>query len=615
MNLAHLRTVIWLRWRLRRNQLRRAGTLNAVLLAIVAGLAVALSIGMFVGGWLAGSTILADKSPVTLLLVWDGLVVAFLFSWMVGLMTELQRSEVLTLDKFLHLPVTPNGVFLINYLSSLVRFSLIVFVPAMAGLAIGLTRSRGAPMLWTFLLMAAFFLMVTAVTYQFQGWLASLMANPRRRRTIIVFVTIVFVLLAQIPNLINLWMPRDLTGRHQADAIHKDQLELLQRRGRSELTEEQYRELLEEMHRRHAAVAERQAHDKLDLAGRYARILSAALPPGWLPLGVSAAAEGGAIAPLAGILGMTLIGSVSLWRAYRTILRLYKGEFTAKSSPSAPKLGKRARNEGRNPARLSFMERPVRGLSEPSAAVARAAFRSILRAPETKMLLLTPIFMVIVFGSMLFRPSEADSPAIRALLPFAAMAMTLLGLMQVAGNQFAFDRGGFRVFVLSPVSRRDILLGKNMALAPLVFVMGGAMIVLLQFVRPMRFDHLLATIPLSMSMFLIFLLMANALSIGSPMPIAAGSLKPANPRVATILLQLLFVLMFPIAMAPTMLPLAIEQWIPTPAWAHGWPLHLLLSTAECAIVVVLYRVLLTSQGRWLHEREQKILQTITTPVQ
>src|SRR6185437_6566448 len=45
----------------------------------------------------------------------------------------------------------------------------------------------------------------TAVTHQFQGWLASLMLNKRRRRTIIVVFTMVFVLFAQVPNLINQW--------------------------------------------------------------------------------------------------------------------------------------------------------------------------------------------------------------------------------------------------------------------------------------------------------------------------------------------------------------------------------------------------------------------------
>ena len=35
--------------------------------------------------------------------------------------------------------------------------------------------------------MAAFLFALTAITYQFQGWLASMMSNPRKRRTVIVF--------------------------------------------------------------------------------------------------------------------------------------------------------------------------------------------------------------------------------------------------------------------------------------------------------------------------------------------------------------------------------------------------------------------------------------------
>ena len=71
--------------------------------------------------------------PAQLMYVWDGAGRRFLFFWMIGLITELQRTEPLSLSKFLHLPVSVNGAFLINYFSSLLRLSLIVFVPVMLG--------------------------------------------------------------------------------------------------------------------------------------------------------------------------------------------------------------------------------------------------------------------------------------------------------------------------------------------------------------------------------------------------------------------------------------------------------------------------------------------------
>jgi len=59
---------------------------------------------------LVGLFALPQTSPGVLLLVWDGLVVAFLFCWCIGLITDLQRSEVLSLDKFMHLPFLPPVV-------------------------------------------------------------------------------------------------------------------------------------------------------------------------------------------------------------------------------------------------------------------------------------------------------------------------------------------------------------------------------------------------------------------------------------------------------------------------------------------------------------------------
>ena len=123
-------------------------------------------------------------------------------------MTELQRTEPLSLSKFLHLPVSVNGAFLINYLSSLLRLSLIVFVPVMLGFCLALVVRQGdARCCPSCRSLAAFLLMVTALTYQFQGWLASLMSNPRRRRTVIVATTAIFVLIVQLPNLLNFFAP------------------------------------------------------------------------------------------------------------------------------------------------------------------------------------------------------------------------------------------------------------------------------------------------------------------------------------------------------------------------------------------------------------------------
>src|SRR5438552_4464399 len=134
MNWQQFRAIVWLHWRLRVNQIKRAGTVNAVILAIlaIAGIVCAgvLGITLFFVGLFA----FHNASPVVVLITWDVVVALLVFSWGIGLVTELQRSEVLRLEKFLHLPVTLTGAFVVNYLSSLLSLTLIVFVPAMIGL-------------------------------------------------------------------------------------------------------------------------------------------------------------------------------------------------------------------------------------------------------------------------------------------------------------------------------------------------------------------------------------------------------------------------------------------------------------------------------------------------
>ena len=197
MNWQHFRALVWLRRRLFRNRMRRAGKFNAVVTQILMVLALIASVAMFFVALGLGVWLLPKASPDHVLYLWTGVVVAFLFFWMLGVMTELQRSEVLSIEKLFHFPISPSSAFFINYLSSLVCLSLILFLPAMFGLAIASVYALGPWMLVSLPLLIAFLLMVTTITYQFRGWLATLMVNKRRRRTIMACVTGSIILISQ----------------------------------------------------------------------------------------------------------------------------------------------------------------------------------------------------------------------------------------------------------------------------------------------------------------------------------------------------------------------------------------------------------------------------------
>src|SRR5262249_51912873 len=122
--------------------------------------------------------------------------------WLGALMVEIQRSESIDIPKLLHLPVTLSQVFVFNYAASHFTPALVLLLPAMIGLCLGLTLGAGWRMAPLAGVLLSVLFLITAWTYCLRGWLAALMVNKRRRRAIIVWLTLVLVLLGQSPNLL-----------------------------------------------------------------------------------------------------------------------------------------------------------------------------------------------------------------------------------------------------------------------------------------------------------------------------------------------------------------------------------------------------------------------------
>jgi hypothetical protein len=613
VNWAHFRTLVWLRWRLLANQMRKGGTTNIVVAIILVVGGIALAVGMAFGLFMLGWAGLADASPEALMYVWDVLAGLFLIFWLVGLSVELQRAEALSLSKFMHLPVALRSAFVINYLSSLVNLCMIFFVPAMIGLAVGLVLSRGPLLLLVFPLLAAFLLAVTALTYQFQGWLAALMSNPRRRRTIIVVTTAVIVLLAQVPNFLNMmnvWGGGDTRDVIKQIADRRQELDAAKQA--KSLPPEEIKRRDAELDREFQAVMDRTKRG-MEATRRTVRLVSAIVPPGWLPLGVEGLAEGNPLPALLGTAGLGLIGGVSLRRAYRTTLSLYTGELTGRKTVAAHPASPTPETviSPSVAARPRLVEWRLPWVSEQAAAIALAGFRGLVRAPEAKMLLLSPVILLVLLGSMAAGRRAAPPDAARPFIAAGVLTAVLLGLGQVACNLFGFDRAGFRVFVLSSARRSDILLGKNLSLAPLGLGLGVIALVIFQALYPMKIDHFLAALPQAVSIYLLYSFGANWISIMAPMAIAAGAMRPSNTRLVPVLLHLAFTFLIAILLAPTLLPLGIEYAL---EWA-GWPARpaaLVLSLALCAGVITLYLLALRWQGNVLQAREKRILEVVTS---
>jgi ABC-2 type transport system permease protein len=638
MNWQHFRTLVWLRRRLFRNRMRRAGKLNALItqvLMIVAGFA---SVAMFFTALCLGVWLLPKASADHVLYIWTGVIVAFLFFWMLGVMTELQRSEVLSIEKLFHFPISPSSAFFINYLSSLVCLSLILFLPAMVGLALASVYALGPWMLVSLPLLIGFLLMVTTLTYQFRGWLATLMVNKRRRRTIMACVTGSIILISQAPNLINLSFQG--RRRHEPDNAAQqytnDFARLQAELNSQKITAKEFHERLEALSDAQRKKNEQETQALLAQLKRWVSVADLALPPGWLAYGAYRATEHQVWPGIVGTLLLGVIAGASLRRSYQTTVRFYLGDFRSdQSTAEAPRLPiplpeAPASAESQNtrpapgvsttaPLPVGLVGKSLPWVPEQAAATGLATLRSLLRAPEVKMMLLTPIILGVVMMTtrLAGRGNAPVPPEIRSVLGLAIVVTVVVSLSQVFQNQFGFDRSAFRTFVLSPAPRRQILLGKNLAMVPIVAGASVIFLGILEFMFPLRPTELLATLVEMLSAFLIVCLVGNQMSILLPSAIRQGSMRSSDTKVLRVLLRFVAMLGLLVAFVPLVLPLGIDYLarqflLQQFAWVEWIPIYLILSLLVALVTLFVYRTVLDYQGELLQRRELRILEAVTT---
>lgn len=567
MNWEQVKTIFWLRWRLLCNQSRRdrgMGAAFSILFGVIAG---AIALIAVAAGFLGGLYGLAKASPFAIWLTWFVMTAVFLFFWLIGVLTELQRSESIDLQKLMHLPVGLGQMFVINFLVSHFTLSIIIAVPAMVSLALGLVVSRGIEMALLLPLAAATVFMVSAWTYCFRGWIAHVMTNPRRRRAIIMGVTFFLILLAQGPNL---------------------------------------------YFRLHARQDRRKNGDNML---REVFAVQPYIPPLWLPAGARALAEGNLGPALLGTLGCFAIGALGLRRAYRGTVRFYHGEIGGQAAVKIKGPVEKTRAPPRPNRKKDFLELRLPYVPEQAAALAMATLRSTLRAPEVKMALGAAFIVPIIVAAGIFSRGAFLPDWAKPFVATGLMVFSTFMLIQFLANQFGFDRDGFRSLMLSSADRRLILLGKNLASLP-VAIAPGALLLLLICV-PVRLPPLiiLATFLQLISAFLALCMAGNLISILFPQRIASGALRPTKPKIQIVLLMLVLQMFFMAAMAPIFLP-AFLDWL----WRRGGlpafvPVNLILSAALCAIVALVYWQTLGPLGRLLQKRETKILERVTAEVE
>lgn len=582
MNWSQLRTIIWLRWRLSRNQWSRGGTLNAVLTIIITLIGLGIGFVGAVAGLLVGIFALSKVQPPVMLVVWDLIVIIFLFFWLAGIVSEIQRAETINITRLMHLPISLRNVFLINYITSHLTPSIILFLPAMLGLSAGLILGGRGFMVLMFPLLLGIIFMVTAWTYCLRGWLVTLMMNKRRRRAIIAGVTFIFILLSQIPYIVtNLTDRRD---HHKPRIVRSDQAE-------------------------QRTPDESENRDKLALPRAFL-LAHKVVPFLWVGNGAMSLATGSVLPAVLGAAGGFLLGGLGLRRAYRSTIRFYQGQTGDKSAKRKPKAEKLAKGE------KNLIEKQLPWVPEEAAASAMAFFRCLMRAPEVKMMLGTNFIMLLIFGTMIFfRRSAEIGDNVRPLVATGAIAFMSLGLSQLMYNLFGFDRGGFRQLVLLPTPRRQILLGKNLAFLPLAMGIGAVLLLFVKVIMGISFVVLIAGFLQLLTAFMLLSMVGNLVSILVPYRIAPGSLKQTKSSTKTTILILLSRMFIPMVMAPVFFPPIIGILMAGAGWLPAAPVNLFFSVVIFALLAFFYRLSLTPLGDLLLRREKQILEVVTKEIE
>ena len=583
MRWAQLRTILWLRWRLTRNQWSRRGGLDAAITMLAVALGGAVGVLGGLGGLAAGALALAKTPPEAMLGVWDAIVLAFLFFWMIGIVSDIQRSETVDVGRMLHLPISLKGIFLINYLVSHFNLIIILFVPGMVGLALGLTLGKGVSMIWLLPLVLGCIFMITAWTYYLRGWLVTLMVNKRRRRAVIAGITMTFILVCQLPNLF-------MHVVHDRD------------RPRSEVNAPPRPDA--------PTTTEPEAPNKREIP-QMILLAHKVVPFLWVGNGALSLAQGNLWPAVLGAAGAFGLGALGLGRAYRATVRFYQGLATG---------GRTARRRKRpKPVvarRSHFVEKTVPGVPPEAGALALASLRSLTRATEVKMALATNFIMLLFFGGMvLFKRSASVSDGIKPFIAAGAVTFMFFGMSTLMFNQFGFDRAGFRTFVLSPAPRERILLGKNLGILPIVVGTGSILLVLARWAVGIPWLVVLAASLQLGSAFFLLSMVGNLMSVLVPYRIAPGSLKPTKVPAVTTLCIVLSHMLFPTAVAPIFLPALSGLLCAQARWLPAAPVNVVLSAAMLVLLAFLYRLTLPGLGRLLQRRETKVLDVVTQEIE
>lgn len=409
-SLGSLYLLFWLKCRLvwrayRRNLSTLAGAIVAALLLLPCSLAVA-------GGALAGFLLLNPESAAHLL---RGILLVAYAIWLLVPIFGYALTEDYDISKLFLYPLSPRLLLAGAIVGSLVDFGVLFLLPTLAAVVIGFTKSVAAfPVV---VLAAGLFLFHTVAFSQAVNLAGAGFMRSRRTRDIM--VVLIPLLWAAIYAAWHV-LPRRLAS-------------------------------LEWSH-----FFDSRAWDLINY-----------LPPGLAARSIAGIARGDLAAGLGFLLALGAVAAATLYLAAWVLELVYSGEVT--SAPARPRAARaRAAAPAGAPGAAGLTRPgPVVRLPAVVEAVASKELKYLVRDPYFKSTLAISIYMLAVVGLAFLVPREgreAMSLRFRQALPWGGTGLLLLMQSQLPFNAFGTEGRAASLLFLFPSPRRQILVGKNLAL-------------------------------------------------------------------------------------------------------------------------------------------------------
>jgi hypothetical protein len=562
--------LIWLKWTLFRNAMRsRKAVLSKIasILGTLAALAIALLIAVLLGIAVykvlspgASSQILAQLPPNHPLaaelkdVMKSGSTLLFMIFGILYLMwatvpLSLGGGSQFTPGRMLLYPVSLRKLFALDFLSELTSLGTIFAIPIILGVALGAGAGLGHIML---ALLAALFSIVCGISIA--KWLSTSMSalmQKRRTRgeTVLALIGVLVALGGAFFGELASYMMR-----------HADSL------GNLRWT-----------------------------------------PPGAAAIALTEGLRRGGEGTYALALGVL---------AGYTIILVFVTYLIARRAALGAGGAKRASVQPRLPEGVAVMHTgwQLPFLSGPISAVIEKELRYAMRNAQLRMMALMPLILIAVRMLRGSRPGgnnglpshaawDVNSFASYAdgLLVAAGVLYVFLILSSLACNLFAYEAGGMRSFILSPVDRRTILLGKNLTITFLAFVFCSVLLAVNQLVfRDLSLSSLLFAALSFLFFAACFAVIGNWLSIRFPKRLQFGKRMNASGVTGFLLIPIMIVLAAPVFLS------TFAGYL-----AQSFMLKYATLALFASLAIALYCLLITSQGRALGRSEQEILEAVS----